>query len=151
MLGELFRLRLIAAAISLRVVLLGGCTGLLLYGCFTPTDSASPQLHVQPDEREKNAAAADCDQEIEALKQFVANQETKPCVKEKIIQPLTGICATNGLSRECISRLDEGTSCLANGPQLPDCNRLAKMENQFQQLGAFRLEEVGTTIHENDQ
>ncbi len=143
--------KLTAAAVGLRVLLLAGYAGLLFCGCAATNDSLPLQPHPLPDEQEKSEAAADCNQEIEALRQIAVNQETKPCVKEKIIQPLDGICTTHGLGRECILALDEGTSCLPNGPQLPECNRLAKMETQFEQLGAFRLEGVGTTIHENDQ
>jgi hypothetical protein len=90
--------------------------------------------------QEKSAAAVKCNQEIDALWKLVATQETRPCVKEKIIKPLNGICATNGLGRECILALDQGALCLPDGPTLPECNRLATMENQFTQLGAYRLE-----------
>jgi hypothetical protein len=120
--------------------LLLGFTGLFLCGCVTQV--GPDRLTSQPQDlaQEKSAAAAGCNQEIDALRNFVASRATKSCVEEKIIKPLTGICATNGLSRECIFALDESTSCLPNGPELPECDRLAKMENQFGLLGAYGLE-----------
>jgi hypothetical protein len=142
---------LVRSAVGFRLLLLGGSAAMLLCGCLTPIDSAPTEPQLVPNLQEKSAAAADCNQEIQALRQFVADQESEPCIKQKIIEPLSGICATEGLGRVCIFTLDEGTSCVANGPQLPQCNRLAKMENQFEQLGAFPLQEVGTTIHPDDQ
>ncbi len=121
-------------------VLLSGFAGLLLFGCFASGDPDPLQPHLSHMVQEKSAAAVKCNQEIDALWKLVATQETRPCVKEKIIKPLNGICATNGLGRECILALDQGALCLPDGPTLPECNRLATMENQFTQLGAYRLE-----------
>ena len=151
MLAELWPVKLARVIRSVHLLVLSACACLVCCGCLTPIDSAAPQPHLIPNQQEKKEAAAECNLEIDALKQSAAGQEAKPCVKQKIVEPLHGVCATNGLGRECIADLDAGTSCLPNKPQLSQCDHLAKMENQFEQLGAFPLEEVGTTVHENDQ
>jgi len=120
--------------------LLHGFTGLFLCGCVMQVGSDRLTPRPQNLAQEKSVAAARCNQEIDALRNFVASHATKPCVKEKIIEPLEGICATHGLGRECIFALDQSASCLPNGPELPECDRLAKMENQFGLLGAYGLE-----------
>jgi hypothetical protein len=140
MLDRYSRRKLTTLAVAHRALLLSGFASLLLFGCLAPVDTDSLQPHLSQTVREEGEAAANCNQEIDALWKFVANQETKPCVKEKIIKPLNGMCANEGLGRECIFALDQGAACLPDGPTLPECNRLAKMESRFRQLGAYPLE-----------
>jgi hypothetical protein len=71
-------------------------------------------------------------------------QETEPCVQEKIAKPLNGICAIDGLGQDCILALDDGTLCMPNGPSLPACNQLVKIENRARQLGAAYQESART-------
>jgi hypothetical protein len=72
------------------------------------------------------------------------DQETEPCVKEKIGKPITGICAIDGLGQDCILALDDGTLCMPNGPRLPACNQLVRIENRARQLGAAYQESART-------
>ncbi len=68
---------------------------------------------------------------------------TEACVKQKITTPANGICQIDGLGERCILALDEGALCMPNGPQLPACNRLVKIEGEISQLA--------TAWRENDQ
>jgi hypothetical protein len=134
------RRKLTTLAVPHRALLLSGFAGLLLFGCLAPVDTNSFRPHPSQTVQLKKEAAVNCNQEIDALWKLAANQETEPCVKEKIIKPLSGICTTDGLGPECIFALDRGALCLPDGPTLPECNRLAKMESQFRVLGDYPLE-----------
>jgi hypothetical protein len=142
--------KLTTLAVPHRALLLSGFAGLLLFGCIAPMDTDSFRPHLSQTLQLKREAAVNCNQEIDALWKFVANQETKPCVKERIVKPLSGICAIDGLGPECIFALDQGALCIPDGPSMSECNRLAKMESQFRQLGAYPLELTNSaTIAEN--
>jgi hypothetical protein len=138
-LDRLSRRKLTILAVPYLALLLSGFAGLLLFGCFAPVDTDSFRPRPSQTVQLKKEAAVNCNQEIDALWKSAANQDTKPCVKEKIVKPLSGICATDGLGRDCIFALDRGALCLPDGPTLPECNRLAKMESQFRELGVYPL------------
>jgi hypothetical protein len=87
----------------------------------------------------------DCETDMSACEHTAtALKATEECVQEKIAKPSVGICAIDGLGQQCILALDEGTLCMPNGPELPACNRLVKLENEMSELATAYQESKRT-------
>ncbi len=69
---------------------------------------------------------------------------TETCVSEKIGKPLAGVCAVDGLSRECVLALDEGTAACMPERDLAACNQVVQKQTQIKQMAADWREDQRT-------
>jgi hypothetical protein len=115
---------------------------LLLVGCASRPDPMIAQLQTML--QEKQQAEVECNQQVGALAQFFIkngseirkDQNEYQCVHDNFAIPYTGVCQTDGISRDCVLALDQGGGCVPDAPLIPACNEVVRMTQQFRSMFA---------------